>query len=277
MGKRLTLHLQQNTTLERVATIIEFFNTQQKDIEELAETCNIGVTVLQKLIFPFLRNISILSKTNPPELTSLGKVAAHIQQSNPDILGDFFHLQLYHLHREKPDKRFSYAYATIVQQLWLRKEVMLSPTEKKSLVGEVIDAASHKFELPSSEIAFSDSSVTGVLNWLRGLSPTVIESEGKSETFSRRYFCVAPLLIKAVDQTYQQRQQTYGSKIFLRQEIKEQLCQMLLLDPSGLDGTLDNTKRTYNYDQGGFFDYGYEGGYGQWVMLTQSPEWSQLL
>lgn len=277
MGKRLTLHLQQNTTLERVAAILEFFNHQENDIEELAATCNIGVTVLQKLIFPFLRNISILSKTNPPELTPFGKVAAHIQQSNPDILGDFFHLQLYHLHREEPDKRFSYAYATVVQQLWLRKEVVLSPTEKKSLVGEVIAATAHKFELPASEIAFSDSSVTGVLNWLRGLSPTVIESEGKSENFSRRYFCAAPLLLKAVDKTYQQLQRTYGSKIFLRPEIQEQLCQMLVLDPSGLDSTLDNTKRTYDYDQGGFFDYGYEGGYGQWVMLTQSPEWSQLL
>ena len=277
MGKRLTLHLQQNTTLERVAAILEFFGNSETDLEQLAEICHLRVSVLKSLVFPFLRNISILSKNNPPDLTALGKVAVDIQQSNPELLGDFFHLLIYHLHLEEPDKRFSWAYATVVQQLWLRKEVVLSPAEKKSLVGEVIETASHKFELAPSEIAFSDSSVAGVLNWLRSLSPTVLESEGKSENFSRRYFCTAPILLKAVDAIYKQLQRTYGVKIFLREEIQERLCQMLLLDPSGLDGTLDNAKRTYDYDQGGLFDWGYEGGYGQWVMLTQSPEWRELL
>ncbi len=277
MTKRLTIHLQQNTNLERVVAILEFLNSPQTDIEQLAAICQLGVTVLQKNVFPFLRNLSILDKKNPPGLTPLGKVAADIQQSNLSLLGDFLHLLLYQLHLEEPDKRFSWAYATVVQKLWLRKEVVLSPAEKKSLVSEVIETAAYKFELPYSEIAFSDSSVAGVLNWLRSLSPIVIESQGKYENFSRRYFCAAPVLVKAVDTTYKQLQRTYGVKILLREEIQERLCEMLMLDPSGLDGTLDNAKRTYDYDQGGFFDWGYEGGYGQWVMLTQSPEWSQLL
>ncbi len=277
MAKRLTLHLQQNTNLERVAAIVEFFSSQQTDIEQLAASCQLKPAVLQKNIFPFLRNIGIIDRKSIPGLTNLGKVAANIQQSNPDLFGDFLHLVIYQLHLEEPDKRFSWAYATVVQKLWLRKEVVLSPSEKKSLVGETIEAASQKFELPTSEIAFSDSSIVGVLNWLRSLSPPVIESEGKSENFSRRYFCVAPLMVKAVDTIYQQLQRTYGVKIFLREEVQERLCQMLLLDPSGLDGTLENAKRTYDYDQGSFFDYGYEGGYGQWVMLTKSAEWSQLL
>jgi hypothetical protein len=52
---------------------------------------------------------------------------------------------------------------------------------------------------------------------------------------------------------------------------------MLLLDSTGLDNSLDTAKRTYNYDQGGCFDWGYQGGYGQWVMLTKSPEWKDLI
>lgn len=277
MGQKLTLHIQQNTTLERVTVILDFLRNQETDIECLAATCNLGVSVLQKVVFPFLRNLSILSKKNPPSLTTLGQVAAEIQQSNPDLLGDFLHLVIYHLYLEEPDKRFSWVYATVVQQLWLRKEVVLSPAEKKYIVGEVIETASQKFELPTSEIAFSDSSVAGVLNWLRSLSPPVLESEGKSSRFSRRYFCAAPILLKAVDTIYKQSGRTYGAKVLLREDIQERLCQMLLLDPSGLDNTLDNAKRTYDYDQGGFFDCGYEGGYGQWVMLTQSPEWTELL
>ena len=277
MNKRLTLHLQQNTTLSRVAVILENFSIQQTDIDQLAAFCQLGTTVLQKNVFPFLRNLSILDKKNPSGLTSLGKVAADIQQSNPALLGDFLHLVIYQLHFFDPDKRFSWAYATVVQQLWLRKEVILSPAEKKSIVGEVIEKAAVNFELPASEIAFSDSSITGVLNWLHSLSPCVIKSEGKSEYFSRRYFCAAPIFLKAVDAIYKQRQRTYGTKIFLREDIKDAICKMLLLDPSGLDGTLDNAKCTYDYDQGGFFDCGYEGGYGQWIMLTKSPEWTQLI
>lgn len=274
--KKLTLHLQQNTTLARVAGIVDCLNGQQTDIEAIADICNLKASVLQKNVFPFLRNLAILDKKNPPGLTELGKVAANIQESNPALLGDFLHWIIYKLHLEEPEKRFSWAYATVVQKLWARKEVVLSTTEKKSLVAEAIEAAEQQYQLPGSEIAFSDSSVTGILNWLRSLSPSVINTEGKSETFSRRYFCAAPILVKAVETLYQQRQRTYGVKIFLREETQDALCQMLVLHPSGLDGTLDNAKRTYDYDQGGFFDWGYEGGYGQWVMLAESPDWSEL-
>lgn len=277
MSKKLTLHIQQNTTLERVGAILNFLKNQKTNFEQLATTCNLGLAVLQKVVFPFLRNLSIISKKNPPSLTPLGQVAAKIQESNPELLGDFLHLVIYNLHQEEADKRFSWTYATVVQQLWLRKEVVLSPPEKKFLVGEVIEKAAVKFELPTSEIAFSDTSVAGALNWLRSLSPSVIEPEGKYEHFSRRYFSPAPILLQAVDTIYKQRQRTYGVKIFLREEIQDAICQMLLLDPSGLDGSIDNAKCTYDYDQGGFFDCGYEGGYGQWVMLTKSPDWLQLL
>ncbi|MFP4338741.1 MAG: hypothetical protein ACLFQP_12530 [Halothece sp.] len=278
MGKKgLTLHIQQNTNLERVASILEVLNSPNPDIDQLEDLCNLKVSVLQKNVFPFLRSLSILDKSSPPKLMPLGKVAVNIKDSNYDLLGDFFHLLIYCLHQEKSDKRFSWAYATVVEQLWLRKEVVLSSGEKKSLVGDVIETAAQNFEIPTSEVAFSDSSIAGVLNWLRSLTPNVIESESKADLFTRRYFCTAPILIKAVDSLYQQQQRTYGTKIFLRENVKDSICQMLLLDPTGLDNTLDSAKRTYDYDQGGFFDYGYEGGYGQWVMLTQSPEWEQLL
>lgn len=277
MSNKLTLHIQQNTTLERVAIILDFLRNKETNFEQLGASCNLGLSVLQKVVFPFLRNLSIISKKNPPSLTPLGQVAAKIQESNPELLGDFLHLVIYNLHQEEAEKRFSWTYATVVQQLWLRKEVVLSPPEKKSLVGEVIEKAAVKFELPTSEIAFSDTSVAGVLNWLRSLSPSVIEPEGKYQNFSRRYFSAAPILLQAVDTIYKQRQRTYGVKIFLREEVQDAICQMLLLDPSGLDGSIDNAKCIYDYDQGGFFDCGYEGGYGQWVMLTKSPDWSELI
>lgn len=277
MGK-LTLHVQQNTTPERVVSIINFLAQSKTDIQELSTQCNLGESTLEKVIFPFLRSISILtSKKNSLELTALGKAAVGICDAKPELLGEFLHLLIYNLHNQDKSKGFSWAYATIVQQLWLRQEVLLSSTEKNSLVGELIETASEKFQLQKSEIAFSSASIGGVINWLGSLKPSVLEEQGKSPRFSRRYFCAAPILLKAVDAIYRQEDRTYGSKILLRENIQEHLCQMLLLDPSGLDNTLSNAKRTYDYDQGSFFDWGYEGGYGQWVMLTKSPEWTELL
>ena len=277
MGKRLTLHLQQNTTLERVVAIIEFYSQEKTNLDELGEACGLGISVLQKVVFPFLRSISILSKKSPPALTDLGWVAAKIHRANPAILSDFFHSLIFNLHYQEPDKRFSWVYSTVVQQLWQRREVILSTTEKNSLVAQVIEAATEKFELPSDEIAFSSNSVTGVLNWLRSLEPSVLKSNSKAEHFNLRYFCSAPAIVKAVDSLYQQGERTYGVKIFLRENVQDALCQMLLLDPSGLPGVLDNAKATYNYDEGGVFDWGYEGGYGQWVMLSRPVDWLELI
>ncbi|MBE9222598.1 hypothetical protein IQ215_07795 [Cyanobacterium stanieri LEGE 03274] len=277
MTRKVTWHIQQNTTMPRVISILDFFKYGGTDLEELANLCQVKSTVLKGVIFPFLRNIEILSKTSPTQLTEEGHIAADIQQIAPDFLGDFFHLQIYNLHHQDSLARFSWVYATIVQQLWLRKEVILSSEEKKRIVSEVISTASMKFALPENEIAFSGSSLTGVLNWLRSLSTSVLESDSNSERFCLRYFCPAPIFLKAVDAVYQQDSKTYGTKIFLREEIKNRICQMLLLDSSGLDNSLDDAKRTYNYDQGGCFDWGYQGGYGQWVMLTKSPEWRDLI
>lgn len=285
MGKRLTLHLQQNTTLERVIAIVEFCSQEKTDLDELGEACGLGASVLQKVVFPFLRSISILSKKSSPTLTDLGWIAAQIHQTNPAVLSEFFHSLIYNLHQQEPDKRFSWVYSTVVQQLWQRKEVVLSVMEKNSLVAQVIEVATEKFELPPDEIAFSSNSITGVLNWLRSLEPSVLESNSKAEHFKLRYFCAAPAIVKAVDTLYQEGdglrssggQRTYGVKIFLRENVQDALCQMLLLDRSGLPGVLDNAKATYDYDQGGFFDWGYEGGYGQWVMLSKSADWLELI
>lgn len=155
MGKQLTLHLQQNTTLERTVAIIEFYSQDKSDLDELGEVCGLGASVLQKVVFPFLRSISILSKKNPPTLTDLGWVAAKIQQKNSAILSEFFHSLIYNLHHQEPDKRFSWVYSTVVKQLCQRKEVVLSVMEKNSLVAQVIESAADKFELPPDEIAFS--------------------------------------------------------------------------------------------------------------------------
>ena len=43
MSKKLTLHIQQNTTLERVGAILDFLKNQETNFEQLATTCNLGL------------------------------------------------------------------------------------------------------------------------------------------------------------------------------------------------------------------------------------------
>lgn len=61
----------------------------------------------------------------------------------------------------------------------------------------------------------------------------------------------------------------YGVRMFLTPERIEQLCKLCVLDPSGLDNVLMMTKRTSDYDRGGIFDYGTEGGFGRWLLLAR--------
>lgn len=293
MAKRLTLHLQQNTTLSRVQEILEFCDralslydncaelsidgSSSDNLERLARNCGLSLSVLQKNVFPFLRNLDILRPGGQIHLTDVGRELSQIQLYNPELLGDFLHLVLYDLYQNNPQRRYSWSYGHVVRQLWHRKEVILSSTVKKSLVSDTIRSAAQKFSLPEADIAFSESSISGILNWLRSLDPSVISGAQKDEVFQRRYFCSAPITVAAIGQLYQTLDRPLGSKIFIRQEIRDTLCQRLILEPQGLDSTLENAKRTYDYDRGGIFDFGYEGGYGQWLMLAQLPNWTQLL
>jgi hypothetical protein len=289
MAKRLTLHLQQNTTLPRIRTILDFYDRQIEalgedclsldnlDLENLAMECGLSLSVLKKNVFPFLRNLKILESGYKFKLTDIGIQLINIENINPDLLGDFLHLLLYRQYIIDSQQRYSWAYRNVIQRLWQRQEVVLSTEAKKYLIGEIVEAAAQEFSLPVQNIAFSESSISGILNWLRYLNPSVIGVEQKMEKFQCRNFCAAPVTIAAINCLYQAFNRPYGTKIFIREEVKNQLSQMLIINPNSLDNTLENAKRTYDYDRGGIFDFGYEGGYGQWLTLLQHSEWEDLL
>ncbi len=275
MSNQLTLHIQQNTTVPRIREILDFIKSERQDLEELHNFCGLKPSVLQKVVFPFLRSIGIQGKGLT--LTDLGEVAYHLSQLHTEYLGDFLHLQIIKLFDDNQNKRFSWVYRSICEQLWIRKEVELSVSEKRRLVIEITNLASDYFGLPEQDISISANSITGVTNYLDFLMPDVIKDVGSKKKFCCRYFCAAPIVVKTVDWMYQLKGLTYGVKLNLRDDIKNHLCQTLLLHPDGLSNVLSSTKNTYDYDTGGIFDHGYEGGYGQWIMLTESPEWMSLL
>lgn len=245
------------------------------DITRVAPECDLAVNVLEKVVLPFIRQSGLLD-TNGLSLTNLGEQFHQLSKHSLTLFSEAMHHLLYTLHQFDARKRFSWAYARVVDVLWVSGERRLDGEAMAQLVGIVVEEAARTFDVPIDQIAFSRDSVRGVLNWLRALEPSVVTSEGKGDTFRRRYYCPAPAFIWAVDFLYRvggrhadTTPTSHGVRMFLTPERIEQLCKLCVLDPSGLDNVLMMTKQTSDYERGGIFDYGTEGGFGRWILLSR--------
>jgi len=268
MAKSLTFHIQQNLTSERLQVIICAGANGTFDMARLAMNCGLAVSVLEKVVLPFARQLGLVD-TGSLQPTKLGTQFYQLARQNPALFPEAVHCLLYTAHTFDATKRFSWAYARVVDALWARGDCIINRQTTAELVGMVVEEASQKFGVPVEKIAFSHNSVRGVLNWLRALEPSVIEREGKSSRFHRRHFCSPSVFLWAVDFIYRAHGIAHGVRMFLTPERIEQLCKLCVLDPSGLENVLMMVKRTSDYDRGGVFDYGTEGGFGRWILLTR--------
>lgn len=271
MAKRIAFHIQHNTTPKRLAAILRFVAGSRgtADKSALAADCGLAVSVLDKAVLPFVRQIGLLD-TSHASLTPLGQELHRTARGSSSLLAEAMHHLLYTSHAFDASKRFSWAYEKVVDALWWDGERALDGATKAQLVGMVVDEAAQTFEIPARKVAFSKRSVQGVQNWLRALDPPVAQREGRHETFLRRYFCPVPTFLWAMDFLYRLNDAPYGIRLFLTEERIELVCRLCVLDPSGLDNVLAMAKRTYDYERGGFFDYGTTGGFGRWVLLSKA-------
>jgi hypothetical protein len=216
-----------------------------------------------------IRRLGLLCEGKAFAITELGERMVTLSYHFPALLPEAMHCLLYTTHVFDPAKRFSWAYARVVDALWESDAYVLDGQATARLVGMVVEEASQAFGVPIEKIAFSRDSIRGVLNWLQALEPPVIESTGKSNCFRRRHYCPPLAFLWAVDFLYRAHCTAHGVRMFLTPERVDQLCRSCALDPSGLENVLMMTKRTSDYDRGGVFDYGTEGGFGRWVLLTR--------
>lgn len=262
------LHIHHNATPDRLRAILECANRDTPPtLVELSQELRLASGTVQHIL-PLIRHVGLLN-TSGLSLTELGEQFQHLDEQSPILFVEAMHYLLYTSHTFDTGKRFSWAYARVVDALWESSERLLDGTATAQLVGMVVDEAARIFGIPVEEVAFSRKSVRGVLNWLRELDPPVVTSEGRSVTFSRRYFCPVPTFLWAMDFIYRLNETPYGVRLFLTEERIEQVCKLCVLDPSGLDNVLAMAKRTYNYERGEFFDYGTTGGFGRWVLLSK--------
>jgi hypothetical protein len=268
MAKRFSFHIQQNLSVERLQAILEVGAEGAADMTQLAAKCELAASVLERIVLPFVRQSGLLCASGL-SLSRLGIQFSQLTHHSPALLPEAMHCLLYTTHVFDPAKRFSWAYARVVDALWESDAYVLDGQATARLVGMVVEEASQAFGVPIEKIAFSRDSIRGVLNWLQALEPPVIESTGKSNCFRRRHYCPPLAFLWAVDFLYRAHCTAHGVRMFLTPERVDQLCRSCALDPSGLENVLMMTKRTSDYDRGGVFDYGTEGGFGRWVLLTR--------
>lgn len=259
-------HVEHNARPEIVRVILHC--ARNGDKERLAVETGKSLRTIERML-PMIRQMGLLHDGNTFALTELGERVAILIQQSPALFPEVVHHLLYTAHTFDETKRRSWAYARVVNALWASGERALDGKAKAQLVGMVVNEAEQTFNIATEQIVFSDDSVRGVLNWLRALDPPAVNSKGRSDLFHRRYFCPAPTFLWAVDFLYRVNESSYGVRMFLTPERIEQLCKLCVLDPSGLDNVLMTAKRMSDYERTGIFDYGTEGGFGRWILLTR--------
>ena len=228
-AKRLPFHIQHNTTPTIVSLTVMKGGISRIAPEEVGNVIGVKFSSLQKRIAPFMGQIGILDGWRLDEFGERLKV---LGQSYPDLLAEALHVHLYTLHWRQPDAYFSFAYATICDWLWERREVALTGEVLSELVGLVVQRSAEFYGISEAEVAFSTNSVRGALNWLRGLNPPVIErcELSKRLTFRRRRHCHPLTIAWALSVWYRLNGIGVGEWLVWRSELEEFLSRCLLLD-----------------------------------------------
>ena len=259
-------HVEHNARPEIVQVILNC--AQSGDKERLLLETDKSPSTVQRML-PMIRRLGLLCEGKAFATTELGKRMVTLSYRSPALFPEAMHCLLYTMHAFDSAKRFSWAYARVVDALWESGACALDGQATARLVGMVVDAASRAFDVPIEKIAFSRDSIRGVLNWLGALEPAVVEREGRIDRFRRRHYCPPPMFLWAVDFLYRAHCTAHGVRMFLTPERIDRLCKLCVLDASGIENVLMMTKRTSDYDRGGIFDYGTEGGFGRWILLAR--------
>jgi hypothetical protein len=268
MTKPSAWHLNQNLTGKRVQAILRFALNRTQDLQLLAAECELKVSVLQKVVLSTVRDMGLLAARGLA-LTQLGQQFQYLAERSSPLFSEAMHQLLYTSYYFDLDKRFSWAYAQVVDALWASGERVIDRATVAHLVGTVVERATQTYNVPTEHVAFSHNSVLGIRHWLRALDPPVLFNNGDKESFRRRSFCSPIVFLWAVNALYQVIQTPYGVRMFLTPEHAEQLCKICVLNPTGLDNVLMLAKRTSDYEHGGLFDYGTTGGFGRWLLLAR--------
>lgn len=227
-----------------------------------------------------LRKLGLIEGAgDDPQLTPLGESLARVTEAQPQPTFDLMHYLHYTLwSEEEPMKNgFSWTYRALCGQLFEENERKLTHQYLEStvthLMGSIREsphfAGAVPVETKKGAVSLSTDSLNGVRKWLEALRPPVIEND----TFTRRYFCPPELLLLALGWVARRTEAEIDIDMLLTQKRRELLCRVCLLDPTGLDRTLDwMLPLCPEVAEPGTRT----GAYGRFVRLHKMPELNDL-
>lgn len=137
----------------------------------------------------------------------------------------------------------SWFYRVLCERLWAMQEVIVDLEIRRTLTQEIDGQLRLDFQgVPafSDAISLGIQTMDGSLEWLRRLSPAVMEEAGKRTwRFHRRSVCSPELFLLALSRSYQLSEAEIGMDALISPQRREETCRLCLLDPLQFDRMLD--------------------------------------
>jgi hypothetical protein len=233
-------------------------------VEIVDKAESMGFSVRDQQRFEALMTARALNLVNAERnvLTDKGRTITAIEMNNPDLFADIVHGLQYTLwDKSVPEVNcFSWTYMTFCRMLWYNGTSEIN--NRRDIASRVEAAAREMFD--RSDIALSPKSIGGALLWLSQLRPEVIKGD---DSFERRHFCPPELFLLAVDFIYRLEGSDYGSNLLLNDTVRDEICQVCLLEPSSFERVLDYAIAQFDY-----LEKGMGGGWGRYLTLYRHPE-----
>lgn len=217
-------------------------------------------------IFASLRDLGLLENAHSKQkgqlrLTSLGRNIAEVAVRDELLFAELIHLRHWLLwHPETQGENFSWSYQMVCNILWDEAPTTI---DSDRLVNMVLAAAEQQFGI--SGISFSTSSVSGILHWLRVLSPPCINEK----VFRHRPACPPEALIVALEGIAVAKGHPSGIPLRIDYETREHACRATLLALDAFDDVLHQAEEALGVIR--------RSGDGGETLLIQKPLFEDLV
>jgi hypothetical protein len=192
-------------------------------------------------VFASLRDLGLVEtaytrQRGQVRLTNLGQQIADIAVYDALLFAELIHLRYWWLWQpEHEGEYFAWSYQTVATILWEEAPLTI---DSDRLVNMVMAAAEHHFGI--SGVSFSTSSVSGILHWLRVLSPACVVGK----TFRRRPSCPPEALVVTLEGIAAAKGYPAGIPLRLDAATRKQACCATLLELDALDEVVQQAEET---------------------------------
>lgn len=224
-----------------------------KEVYKLAEDFGYEVGYQTEREVPtVLKKMDILETAT--SLTDQGKQLVKVMYHDLRLFGNILHHLFYT--RDRIDaaqgvpieqrEMSSWTYGAVVD--YLIDNTPVHPVSTKRAREEIAEAifeqAQQELSSIRDEISIGPRSISGVFQYLRELSPSVLDevqhtNSAMEEKFQIRSFAPAEMLLVAIDSLYKESNTEYGTALILNNDNIETLCRTLVLDESGFNEVLE--------------------------------------